>query len=169
MTSENIKTRIYEYKKYSNFFNSSFIIFYSFPNEVFIAGIDNVDSNMLLIFAFFFSFFLLAIGNQLSQRKKINLDADNKERIYDPNTFLMKFICYAGILSIFTFHAMLHLQFSETNYISFVFSILSCLGFLYVGYTLLVTMASVELVFYAIFSLVLILLNAIFGNYSFYN
>ena len=58
---------------------------------------------------------------------------------------------------------MLHLQFSETNYVSFVFSILSCLGFLYVGYTLLVTMASVELVFYAIFSLVLILLNAILG------
>ena len=164
MTPENIKTRIYmNIKNILIFLIASLIIFYSFPNEVFIAGIDNVDSNMLLIFAFFFSFLLLAIGNQLSQRKKINLDADNKERIYDPNTFLMKFICYTGILLIFTFHAMLHLQFSETNYVSFVLSILSCVGFLYVGYTLLVTMASVELVFYAIFSFVLILLNTILG------
>lgn len=164
MSPENIKTRIYmNIKNILIFLIASFIIFYSFPNEVFITGVNNVDSNLLLIFAFFFSFFLLAIGNQLSQRKKINFDAGDKDRIIDPNTFLMKFICYTGILVIFAFHSMLHLQFSETNLVSFVLSIASCIGFLYVGYNLLITMASVELVFYAMFSFLMILLNAFLG------
>ncbi len=159
---ERVKMNIYSNMKNILIFIVGFIaLYYTFPNEVIIPGIKEIDSNIIWIITFLYPLFLTAFGNQLSTRKRFIIGEDEKEQIHDPNTMLIKTIGYAGIVVMIVFLFLLHFKFSDSNLIGLVLAISSCFGFLYVGYYLVHTMPSVTLLIRGLYSLILILLNAV--------
>ena len=89
-------------------------LYYTFPGEVFIPGIKEIDSNIIWIITLLYPFFLTAFGNQLSTRKRFIIGEDEKEQIHDPNTILIKTIGYAGIVVMIVFLFLLHYKLNET-------------------------------------------------------
>ena len=162
LSSEKVKMHIYSnMKNILIFIVGSIALYYTFPNEVFIPGIKEIDSNIIWIITLLYPFFLTAFGNQLSTRKKFIIGEGEKEQIHDPNTMLIKTIGYAGIVVMIVFLFLLHFKFSDSNLIGLALAISSCFGFLYVGYNLVHTMPSVTLLIHAVYTLLLILFNAI--------
>ena len=168
LPSERVKMHIYSnMKNIFIFIVGCVALYYTFPGEVFIPGIKEIDSNIIWIITLLYPFFLTAFGNQLSTRKRFIIGEDEKEQIHDPNTMLIKTIGYAGIVVMIVFLFLLHYKFSDSNFIGLALAISSCFGFLYVGYNLVHTMPSVTLLTRSVYTLILILLNAVTAGISY--
>lgn len=162
LSLEGVKMHVYSnMKNILIFIVGCIALYYTFPNELFIPGIKEIDSNIIWIITLLYPFFLAAFGNQLSTRKRFTIGEDEKEQIHDPNTTLIKTIGYAGIVVMIVSLFLLHFKYSNSNFIGLTLAISSCFGFLYVGYNLVHTMPSITLVVRGIYSLTLIFFNAV--------